>query len=166
MAEAARELSVQDRLDIQDLFARYCWGLDTGDIEAVLACFTPDGYLQHPPQGKCVGPDGIRRLLEELWHGRGKNWFRGRQHTGCHFVMEPEDGGVRVKGFWQILQYSLDYKSTFVFAIGNWDNSCVKQDGKWLFRALRVTAWVSEDTIPWDGRTGIETSAPSARLTG
>jgi SnoaL-like domain len=34
--------SVEDRLAIQDLYARYCWALDTGDTDGYLALFTED----------------------------------------------------------------------------------------------------------------------------
>lgn len=152
MTDVTRKLSAEDRLDIQELFAKYTWGLDTGNFDAVMSCFAEDGFLQHPPQGECHGKEGIRGLLQELWHDKGKNWFKGRQHLASNYVIAPEGpDGARVKAFWSILQFSLDYHNTFVFAIGNWDNSCVKVDGEWKFKAVRVYAWVGEDEIPWDG---------------
>jgi hypothetical protein len=35
----ATKLSVEDRLDIQELFAKYSWGIDLADPELVVACF-------------------------------------------------------------------------------------------------------------------------------
>jgi ketosteroid isomerase-like protein len=35
-------LSVADRIAIQDLIARYAWALDTGDVDALVRCFTRD----------------------------------------------------------------------------------------------------------------------------
>ncbi len=37
--------SVEDRIAIQDLIARYAWALDTGDVEGVVGCFTPNGEV-------------------------------------------------------------------------------------------------------------------------
>jgi hypothetical protein len=142
-------LSVEDRLDIQELFARYAWGLNTGDIDAVLACFTEDGALEHPPQGRCQGRDAIRELLEELWYGR-PGWFIGRQHLANHFLITAEGEGARVKAFFSILQYQSDYESHFVFGLGNWDNYCVKRDGRWLFQTLTVHPW-NKRRAPWVG---------------
>ena len=51
------KLSVEDRLDIQELFAKYCWGLNTGDHQAVVNCFASDGCLVHFPQGKFSSED-------------------------------------------------------------------------------------------------------------
>jgi len=34
--------SVHDRLEIQDLYARYSWALDTGDTDGYVALFTAD----------------------------------------------------------------------------------------------------------------------------
>src|SRR5687768_16683101 len=103
MKSKSEKLSAEDRLDIQDLFARYTWALDTGDAEGVLACFAQGGYIEHPPQGRCEGRDGILTLLDELWHARG-NWFRGRQHFAGNYVITREEGGARAKAFWAILQ--------------------------------------------------------------
>ena len=36
------ELSVADRIAIQDLIARYAWALDTGDVDSLVTCFTTD----------------------------------------------------------------------------------------------------------------------------
>jgi ketosteroid isomerase-like protein len=36
---------VADRLDIHELLARYAWALDTGDLDGLVACFTPDAVV-------------------------------------------------------------------------------------------------------------------------
>ena len=38
-------LPVEDRIAIQDLIARYAWALDTGDVDSLVACFTPDARV-------------------------------------------------------------------------------------------------------------------------
>ena len=45
MSDSQSKLPVEDRLDIQELFAKYAWAIDMGDIDAVVACFAEDGYL-------------------------------------------------------------------------------------------------------------------------
>ena len=57
MSDSTVKFSVEDRLDIMELFAKYAWGINTGDIEAVLGCFADDGYLDHLWQGKLEGRD-------------------------------------------------------------------------------------------------------------
>ena len=73
------KIPVEDRLEIQELFAYYAWGLNTGDAEQVLACFTEDCSFEHLPQGVFHGHDQLRVLLNHLWYDK-PGWFIGRQH--------------------------------------------------------------------------------------
>ena len=57
------KIPVEDRLEIQELFAYYAWGLNTGDAGQVLACFTPDATFEHQPQGIFRGPDYRRNFV-------------------------------------------------------------------------------------------------------
>ena len=42
------ESNLEDRAAIHDLFTRYCCGLDNGEIESVVDCFTVDAILKSP----------------------------------------------------------------------------------------------------------------------
>jgi hypothetical protein len=143
------KLSVEDRLDIQELFAKYCWGLNTGDIDAVLACFSADGFLEHPPQGRFHGHDKIRAIIEELWYAR-PGWFVGRQHLANHFLMSREGDAVRVKAYWTIAQRDMESMQLYLFSLGHWDNLCVKRGDTWQFKELIVAIW-KPDANPWVG---------------
>ena len=159
MTQAPAKLSAEDRLDIMDLFARYSWGIDLADTEKVLTCFTEDSYFDHLWQGRVKGLDAIVKNLEALWYDR-QHWWFGRQHLFNHQLMEPvvtETGepGARVKSFFQIVQYNVDYGTNFVFGIGTRDDVCVKRDGRWYFLTLYVNAWISRDTVPWKGEVTI-----------
>jgi len=39
---------IEDKVAIADLFTRYCCALDNGEVETVVACFTPDAVLKSP----------------------------------------------------------------------------------------------------------------------
>ena len=144
------KLSVEDRLDIQELFARYAWALNTGDADGVVACFADDGYLEHQPEGRFAGPDRIRELLSILWYTR-PGWFVGRQHLANHFVISRlGDDRAHVKAYFSILQHSVDFRTTFVFGLGAWNNVCVRRDGDWLFESVTVEKWLG-DGVPWVG---------------
>ena len=147
MGEA--KLTAEERLDIQELFARYCWGLNTGDPEKVLACFTEDGALVHPPQGRCQGEANIRKLLDELWYGR-PSWFVGRQHLASNFMFEKTEEGANVTAYWTITQKDVDSGRTYIYALGHWNNICVQDGGEWKFREIGVTIW-NRETVPWAG---------------
>src|SRR5579884_4502895 len=60
MPESA--ITPQDRAAIYDVLARYVWCMDTGDIEGVVATFTPDGAVQDRTGKRWDPPDGARRF--------------------------------------------------------------------------------------------------------
>jgi len=160
MSDASTKLSVEDRLDIMELFAKYAWGIDTGNIDAVVACFAEDGYLDHLWQGKLQGREKLRQAFEELWYDR-PSWWIGRQHLANHFLIEREGEGARVKAFFSILQYNVDYRTNFVFGIGTWDNFCVKRNGQWVFKSVYINAWTGPDKVPWVGETRAYSQQPA-----
>ena len=49
-----KALTAQDLVDIQQLYAKYNWTLDSGDAEAYASTFTPDGVFNNN-----VGHDAI-----------------------------------------------------------------------------------------------------------
>jgi hypothetical protein len=125
-----RELSAQDYVDIQNLYARYNHMSDAGDAEGYASCFTDDGVLQIDPLGVTVHgrasliiykqKDAARRggryrrhwngslLLEQLDADtvRGRCYFHGENGTpGEPPVLADagiyEDRIVRVAGAWK-----------------------------------------------------------------
>ena len=155
MSGAITKLSVEDRLDIQELFAKYAWAIDLADSDGAVACFTEDAYFDHLWQGRVQGHAAILKNVKELWYDR-QSWWYGRQHLFNHFLMSPEmspegESGARVKSFFQIVQFNVDYGTNFVFGIGTRTDLCVKQNGIWLFKHLQVNGWTARDHVPWQG---------------
>ena len=168
MTTATTKLSVEDRLDIQELFAKYSWGIDLADSDLVTSCFAEDGYFDHLWQGRVQGHEAILKNLQALWYDRQSWWF-GRQHLFNHYLMSPEttpegESGARVKTFFQIIQFNVDYSTNFVFGIGTRNDLLVKRNGVWLFKHLQVNGWTSRDTVPWKGEITMKAkpTAPSA----
>jgi SnoaL-like protein len=144
------KLSVEDRLDIMDLIARYYWALDLGDAAGAADCYAEDGYLDHLWQGKLEGRDNIVRAFEELYYDRPSWWF-ARQHRLDNVLIRKEDDGARVKAFFSILQHNVYYRTNFVFGIGTVDFRCGRHDGEWKFESFHVNAWIQPEDVPWQG---------------
>lgn len=146
------QLTALDRLEIQELYARYCWGLDLADEEMVVSAFTKDAGFDHLWQGRVEGHEAILANLRSLWTDR-QHWWYGRQHLMNHFIMEPraEAGEVDVRCFFQIVQYNVDYGTNFVFGIGTRIDHVTKREGVWRFQDLKVNAWTAMDQVPWKG---------------
>jgi hypothetical protein len=152
MAEGKIKLSAEDRLDILELFANYAWGIDLAEPELVVQCFAEDGYFDHLWQGRVQGHAAIIKNLEDLWYKR-QSWWYGRQHLFNHFRFDAESQTrCRVRSFFQILQFNVDYGNNFVMGIGSRDDVVEKIDGQWLFKSLFVNAWTSADQVPWKGK--------------
>jgi hypothetical protein len=148
-------MPAQDRADITELYARYAWGLDLADEEMLLSAFAEDSEFDHLWQGTAKGPQAIMQSMDELWNRR-QHWWYGRQHLFSNFVMEPRPEGARVRCFFQILQFNVEYRTNFVFGIGTRDDKLVKRDGRWVFLRLHVNAWTAADQVPWKGEVRLD----------
>lgn len=165
MSQSPIKLSADDRLDIIELFARYAWAIDLADPELAVTCFAEDGYFDHLWQGRVQGHEAIVKNLESLWYDR-QSWWYGRQHIFNHFLIEAEsEDRAQVKSFFQILQYNTDYNTNFVFGIGTRNDTVVKRNGKWVFLALYVNAWINRESVPWKGRI-VMPARPGSVTTG
>jgi ketosteroid isomerase-like protein len=144
------KLSVEDRLDIMDLIARYYWALDLGDAEGAAACYAEDGYLDHLWQGKLVGREAIARAFNELYYDRPSWWF-ARQHRLNNVIVDKAGDGAHVKAMFSILQHNVYYRTNFVFGLGTVDIELGRHDGEWRFEAFKVNAWITPEDVPWQG---------------
>ena len=152
-------MPAQDRAEIEELYARYCWGIDLADEELAIQTFAEDGEFDHLWQGKVKGHDAIRENLRKLWYDR-QHWWYGRQHLMNHFIMDPRPEGARIRCFFQILQWNADYQTNFVFGIGTRDDRLVKCNGRWKFLRLVVNAWTAVDQVPWKGERTLPMRPP------
>ena len=55
----AWELSALDRLEIQELYSRYAWGIDLADEETAMSTFAKDAWFDHLWQGRVQGHEAI-----------------------------------------------------------------------------------------------------------
>ncbi len=149
-------LTVEERLDIQELFANYCWSLNTGDADGYVECFARDGWLEHFPPKRYTGREEIRAMLPNLWYGR-PHAFMGRQHHPHNFLMERADGElVLAKVQASVTRLDQTNNTYSVFLLVHWDVTCAKEDGRWRFKTMRITHWFRHEA-PWVGD-------PKARL--
>lgn len=151
---APARLSAEDRAEIEELFARYAWGLDLADEDQVLETFADDAIFDHLWQGQADGHEAIKKSLHSLWYDR-PSWWYGRQHLFNHFIMDPRPEGVRVRCFFQIVQFNVDYGTNFVFGIGTRDDRVVRRNGRWKFYKIHVNAWTKAEQVPWKGENKI-----------
>jgi hypothetical protein len=157
-------VSAEERAEIIETYARYAWGLDLADSEMLLSAFAADAEFDHLWQGKVKGHAAILENMRSLWNDR-QHWWFGRQHLFNHFIMERQpDESVKVRCFFQIAQFNVDYATNFLFGIGTREDLCVQRGGLWVFKSLFINAWRSQADVPWKGEVKLvgRPSGPAA----
>jgi hypothetical protein len=143
-------ISLEDRQAIYDTLARYVWSMDTGDIEGVVATFTPDGVVKDVTGKQWdAAAGGIRGFASHFLTRPNR---RGGQHHVQHlFAEQAVGGGSRVTSYWVSIQWDAEDDRRFIRAMGSYVDTCVKVDGQWLIKEKLINPWNSA-TAPMVGR--------------
>jgi hypothetical protein len=148
---SGEKISLEERQEIYDMLARYVWGMDTGDIEGVVATFTPDGVVKDVTGKRWdAAAGGVRGFATHFLTRPNR---RGGQHHVQHlFVEKTAAGGHRVTSYWVSIQWDAEGDHTSIRAMGSYVDTCVKVDGRWLIREKIIDPWNST-TAPMVDRT-------------
>ncbi len=137
--------SVQDRLEIYELYARYSWALDTGDTEGYVALFTVDAEATEETREGGLevrqGRDEIRKLVLKF-HERVD--FPGHQHQMAQFVFEPDPLGR--PEHWVVRTYAWATINRppappHLHWCGHVRDVVVKDGGEWKIRSKAIMGW-------------------------
>jgi uncharacterized protein (TIGR02246 family) len=93
-------LTLADRLEIQELIARYCWALDTRDGDAYAATFVPDGVFDGVAT-RARGHDELRALPRALHPDQIET-----QHWVSNLVLEGDAQRAIAKSY--VIAYRSD----------------------------------------------------------
>jgi ketosteroid isomerase-like protein len=139
--------SVQDRLLIDELYARYSWALDTGDTDGYVDLFTPDAVVYE------TVPDGLRRVAgrEEIrefvlrFHRNPD--FPGRQHRFGQLLIARDPAGRDdrrlVRSYVLTTETKDGYAPTLYWC--GWCEDVVRRlDGRWLIESRTIRPWTAE----------------------
>lgn len=140
------KLSADDRAEIVELFARYAWAGDTGDVESYVALFTPDGVFDGVA-GYYEGREGFVELVESMVKGPRS---KGLQHWVSNSVFDGGGDRCTVKSMC-FAPRRIENEHAIVF-VGYYVDHCVKIDGNWLFERRRWRPWsgdVVRGSQPW-----------------
>ncbi len=122
-------ISIEDRLAILDLCARYNYHIDTGASEAWADTFTADGVFDGPV-GRAEGRDALVAFCDQL----AKD-FAGAMHFTDNHLFEQAGDGVRHRCF---LSFQVPVEGRTDIWLLAYEDDIVSVDGEWRFRSRRV----------------------------
>jgi SnoaL-like domain len=124
-------LSAQDVFEIQQLGARYAYGLDTGADNGNYWAnvFTVDGSF-----GNTVGRDKLAAMARE---GGGRLKLRGYQHIITNVIIEPSAEGAVGSQYIQVLTVGGQGKPPMIDHGGRYEDIYVKTAEGWRIKTRK-----------------------------
>jgi hypothetical protein len=149
----AEPLTAEDRLEIMDVIARYCWALDISDPDALAACFARAGALvwdTFDPPARFSGADALRRLALVF---RDMPGAAGRQHHAASTVIEGDRSVARARSYVHVTHRQGDEPFPVRFA-GWYEDRFIRQDGRWVIAERIIRDWAGPVLKAFPGQTG------------
>jgi hypothetical protein len=148
-----RILSVQDRLDIQELIASLAWALDTGDVDAFVACFASEGVLvwdafEAPLQW--AGADALRQFIAGL---RDLPDSAGRQHLVTNLRIEATATGAAATAYVLVTMREASGGVRTIVA-GHYHDLFIVEEGRWRFERHVIRDWSGPVLANFAGQSG------------
>jgi hypothetical protein len=118
---------LEDRDEIREMYARYCFYVDEGRPDLFAAAFVPDGIMWLSDRGSYVGRDEIEAHVARR---SGKTF-----HLIHNVAIDSVDGDIAYShAYFQLL----DPDTAATVAYGTYDDALRRLDGKWYWERKRV----------------------------
>jgi uncharacterized protein (TIGR02246 family) len=130
------KLSLEARLEIMELLARYARAVDTGDLDAYVNAFAPDGVLF----SKHHGHEQIRAFMGQVMRDGRAGPMANGDVVFRHFVGQPVidwDGSTATVHSY-LLWINLGPNPP-ISAAAEYRDTCVEVDGRWVFQTRDFT---------------------------
>lgn len=143
-------LNVEDRLAIEQLYARYNLATDTDDTDGLIACYTVDGLFKGRLD-EVRGHAAMREQAEERIRRKKSSGLTNHQHWNGSLVLEGDSSVGEASGFCYMLFVGKadNADEVSITTMGAYVDELAKTGGRWLFSSRRVTfATPTVDEIP------------------
>ena len=140
-------ISIDDRLALDDLFARNLWALDLYDARAFSATFTSDGVLGMREDHR--GGAAIEAFVTALGKDLPSAWSNHHQSA---LVIRADGADAVIAQTYLIRVHRPPTQARNNCSIiwsGYTRDRCVRRDGAWLFAQRTFRAWEGEIAAPW-----------------
>jgi ketosteroid isomerase-like protein len=122
--------SLDEWFAINNLFVRYATALDACDVDTVVACFEPDGWLDSPVLGRFDGSEGIREFAMRTVKLKQEQGVQFR-HVVSNLRVEVE--GASAQAWCYLLDYLTHDGNTELLSPGEYTCDLKKTNGDWRF---------------------------------
>ncbi|MGQ5700522.1 nuclear transport factor 2 family protein [Sandaracinobacteroides sp. A072] len=132
---------------IRNLLARYTYNGDRGRIEALAACFAPDGVLEFPGN-RAVGPDAILSALTGGTPGPGPRPGFVRHHITNPLITLDGDAATARSYFTVFTDIGPDHAGTYTDRLVRTGDAGLGETSGWRFahRLVRID-WQSQASL-------------------
>jgi hypothetical protein len=120
---AGQALTAQDFVDIQQLYAKYNWALDSGDSEGYASTFTPDGVFNNN-----VGHDAIVKFADTFHAGLGSHV----RHWNTNLMILPTATGASGQVYLVLVDFAV--KPATIVTSASYSDELVKTAQGWRFK--------------------------------
>jgi uncharacterized protein (TIGR02246 family) len=132
---------MQDKDEIRELLARYCFHLDAEEFEAMAALFTSDGVWE-TAFGTGRGREGIIAQARGIASLHPSGPRPRRVHLTTNIVIDLDDDTATVRSNWLLFQNTPSGPA--IGSGGAYYDQVVKVGGRWLFRHRRIDRFIAE----------------------
>jgi 3-phenylpropionate/cinnamic acid dioxygenase small subunit len=127
------KLFVDDRVEILDLYARYCHAVDLGDAEGWAATFTEDATFDSPA-GALAGREALAGFVRATVERRT---FQTR-HLPSNIVLDATEEGAAGRAYFAIYRCSGPEAKPEILATGMYEDTLVRTPEGWRFKSRRA----------------------------
>ena len=122
-AQGGGTLTAQDFVEIQQLYAKYNWALDSGDSQGYAATFTPDGVFNNN-----VGHDAIVKFADTFHAGLGSHV----RHWNTNLMITPSPTGASGQVYLVLVDFAV--KPATIVTSASYSDELVKTPQGWRFK--------------------------------
>ncbi len=119
----AGKLTTDDLVEIQQLYTKYNWALDSGDSEGYAATFTADGVFNNN-----VGHDAIVKFADTFHTGLGSHV----KHWNTNLMILPTATGATGQVYLVLVDFAT--KPASIATSANYSDELVKTAQGWRFK--------------------------------
>jgi hypothetical protein len=132
-----KQLSAQDFVEIQQLYTKYNWALDSGDAEGYASTFTPDGVFNNN-----VGHDAIVKFANTFHGGMGAHV----KHWNTNLMIMPSAEGATGQVYLVLVDFGT--KPASIATSATYSDELVKTPQGWRFKKRATKGDVAPAAAP------------------